>query len=83
MEVSLPVVLVHHSGLFQEVTEDVATHGSTLRAAQDMVMVQGAWGCGPASTPSSAFLASISSAATSCIDSDKSPLLASTFSSKK
>lgn len=30
MEVPLPVILVYHSGLLQEVTKDVATYGGTL-----------------------------------------------------
>ena len=44
VEVPLPVVLVNHSGLLQQVTEDVATHRRTLWAGQDVVAVQGAWG---------------------------------------
>lgn len=52
VEVPLPVILVHHAGLLQEVTEDVATHRGTLRAGQDAVTAQGNWGHSP-SSPSS------------------------------
>lgn len=83
VEVPLPVVLVHHPGLLQQVTEDVAAHRRTLWPGQDVAAVQGAWGWAPASPLSSALLVSNPSAATSCVDSGKSPPPASVSSSKK
>lgn len=54
MEVPLPVILVHHPGLLQEVTEDVATHRGALWVGQDVATAQGDWGQSPASPSSPA-----------------------------
>lgn len=81
VEVPLPVILVHHPGLLQEVTEDVAAHGGALWAGQDAVTAQGDWGHSP-SSPSSPALQNMNFSS-GCMGSGTSPLLASISSSMK
>lgn len=49
VEVPLPVVLVDHAGLLQEVTENVASHRGTLRAGRNRGTTQGDGEWGPSS----------------------------------
>lgn len=83
VEVPLPVVLVHHSGLLQEVTEDVAAHGGPLWAGKDVAAAQGGWEVGPSWPPSPALLGSNSSSAASGAGSGKPPALASVSAPKQ